>query len=100
VIRIRGVFTLAENGRTFVDYWIELKPYLVLAWLLVTPVSFGILIVGFVLAHVPLTDLWLFVLAAAALIAPTVYVSKRQAQWLVAFVRRELEALDSAPAAR
>jgi hypothetical protein len=93
VIRIRGVFTLAENGLTSVDYWIELRPYLMVAWLVVTPVSFGILIVGFILAHVPLTDLWLFALAAVVLIAPTVYISKRQSQLLVAFVRHELEAL-------
>lgn len=81
---------------TVVDYWIELKPYLVLAWLIVTPVSFGIVVVGFILANIHLTYLWVFALAAAVGIALNVYISKRQAQWLVAFVRRELEASSSA----
>jgi hypothetical protein len=99
VIRIRGVFAVADNGLTVVDYWIELKPYLVFAWLAVTPVSFGVVILGFILAHTPLTYLWVFVLAAAIGIALNVYMSKRQAQWLVAFVRRELERSNSAPVA-
>jgi hypothetical protein len=96
VIRIRGVFTPAENGLTVVDYWIELKPYVVLAWLVSTLAGAGIITLGLVLAHIPLTNLWVFVAAAALVIAPNIYVSTRQAQWLVAFVRRELEASDSA----
>lgn len=97
VIRMRGIFTPGENGLTFVDYWIELRPYTVLAWLTVTPLSLGVLIPGFILAHVPLIDLWPSVPAAALVIAVTVYMSERQAQWLAACVRRELEASISAP---
>ena len=96
MIRIRGTFTPALNGRTLVDYWIELKPYVVLAWLVTMPLGFGVLIAGFVLAHVPLADLWLFVPVAAVVIASSAYISRRQAQWLAAFVRRELEASDLA----
>lgn len=88
-----------DNGLTVVDYWIELKPYLVFTLFVVTPVSFGVVIVGFILAHIPLTDLWVFVVAAAIVIALNAYISNRQAQWLVAFVRRELEASNSAPVA-
>jgi hypothetical protein len=90
---------VTDNGLTVIDYWIELKPYLVFAWLVVTPVSFGVVILGFILAHVPLTNLWVFVVAAAIGIALNGYISKRQAQWLVAFVLRELEASNSAPVA-
>jgi len=90
---------VTDNRTTVVDYWIELKPYLVVTWLAVTPLSFGVVILGFILARVPLTYLWVFVIAAAIGIALNAYVSKRQAQWLVAFVRRELEASNSTPVA-
>ncbi len=99
VIRIRGVFEVTDNRLTVVDYWIELKPYLVFTWLAVMPVSFGVVILGFILARIPLTYLWVFVVVAAIGIALNVYISMRQAQWLVAFVRRELEASNSAPVA-
>ncbi len=84
-----------DEGLTVVDYWIELKPYLMLTWLVAMPVSFGVVVVGLLLAHLPLTDLWVFVPAAAVVIAPTVYISRRQAQWVVALLRRELEASNS-----
>jgi hypothetical protein len=90
---------VTDNGLTVVEYWIELKPYLVFISLAVTPVSLSVVILGFILARIPLTDLWVFVLAAAIVIALNAYISKRQAQWLVAFTRRELEASNSAPVA-
>ncbi len=91
VIRLRGNFTPAGNGATAVEYWVELRPYLFWAWLVVTPLSLAVLITGFIAAHLPLLWLWPFVPAAAFVVAITVFVSKRQAEWLAAFVQRELE---------
>src|SRR6266704_912985 len=44
VILLRGTFTPRVGGLTQVDSWVELRPYLVWAWLAVTPLSVGVLI--------------------------------------------------------
>ena len=90
-IRVRGTFTPAGNGLTSVDYWIEWKPIAVVALLISSPLSLGVLAAGFILAHIPLVYLWPFIPAVVLVIAANAYISERQAQWLAAFVRRELD---------
>lgn len=74
-----------------VDYWLELRPYLVTAWLVAAPIGFGVLIAGFLTAHLPIWYLWPFLPAVVLVGGLTVYISWRQFQNLQAFVRQELE---------
>ena len=97
-ILLRGTFTPIVGGLTRVDSWVELRPYLVWAWLALTPLGVGVLIGGFIVARVPLFYLWPFIFMAVLGGAINVYLSYRQAQRLRRFVQRELESLDPAVA--
>lgn len=98
-ILLRGTFTPIAGGLTRVDSWVELRPYLVWAWLAVAPLSVGVLIAGLVLARIPLFYLWPFILVAVLGGAINVYLSHGQAQRLRRFVQRELESAELAPVA-
>lgn len=89
-ILLRGTFTPLAGGLTRVDSWVELRPYLVWAWLAVTPLSVGVLIAGLIVARIPLFYLWPFIPVAALGGAINAYLSYRQAQRLRRFVQREL----------
>jgi hypothetical protein len=91
-IRLRGTFSPAGNGLTVVDYWLELRPYLVWVWPVATLVGFGALIAGFMAARLPIWYLWPFLPAMAFVGGITVYISRRQFQNLQAFLRQELAA--------
>jgi len=91
-IRLRGTFSPAGNGLTVVDYWVELRPYLVWAWPAAALVGFGVLIAGFIAAHLPIRYLWPFLPAVAFVGGITVYISWRQFQTLQAVLRQELAA--------
>src|SRR5438132_5502052 len=43
-IRLQGTFSPAGNGLTIVEYWVELRPYLVWAWPVAALAGFGVLI--------------------------------------------------------
>jgi|GEM_PF-6539853 len=44
---------MAGNAVATVDYWVELRPYLIWAWILVRPTSLGALAAGFIAARLP-----------------------------------------------
>jgi hypothetical protein len=90
IIRIRGTFASAESGPTSVDYGIELIPAAMFA--LVTSTVIGIAVLAFLLTftHTAVVVLWPAIPIAVLVVAANIWISERQAQWLVAFVRREL----------
>jgi len=91
-IHLRGTFSPAGNGLTVVDYWVELRPYLIWAWPVASLVGFGVLIAGLTAAHLPIWYVWPFLPAVAFVGGITVYISWRQFQTLQAVLRQELAA--------
>jgi len=90
-IRIRGTFVPQPGGGTVVKYQIEFLPALLVGLVIVTPISLFVLGMLFWLAHESLWELWPLIPISVVVIGANLWVSDRQAHWLVAFVGQELE---------
>ena len=91
-IRIRGTFVPQPGGGTVVKYRIEFLPALLVALAIATPISFFVLGMLFWLAHESLWELWPLIPISVVVIGANLWVSDRQAHWLVNFVSDQLEA--------
>ena len=90
IIRIRGTFASAESGPTSVDYRIELIPAAMFALVISTVIGIAVLAFLLTLTHTSVVVLWPAIPIVVLVVAANIWISERQAQWLGAFVRREL----------
>src|ERR1700694_4084928 len=90
-IRIRGMFVPQPGGGTVVSYRIEFLPVLLVMLAITTPLSLLVLAVGFWLAHQSVFDVWPLLPFVGLVIAGNLWISDRQAHWLVGFVSQRLE---------
>jgi hypothetical protein len=90
IIRIRGTFAPTRSGPTHVDYRIEFIPDAMFVLVVSTVIGTAVLAFLLTLTHIALVELWPLIPLAVLVAAANVWTSERQAQWLVAFVRREL----------
>jgi hypothetical protein len=98
-IRIRGTFAPQPGGGTVVRYRIEFLPAAIVVLAIVTPLS--LVVVGglFWLAHQSVWEIWPLLPISVLVVAANLWVSDRQAHWLVDFVRHHLDVSQSTPAA-
>lgn len=90
-IRIRGTFVPQSGGGTLVNYRIEFLPALLVGWAIATPIGLLVLVMLFSLAHENLWELWPLIPISVLVIGANLWISDRQARWLVAFVSQKLE---------
>lgn len=91
-IRIRGTFVPQPGGSTIVSYRIEFLPVVLLALAITTPLGIMVLALGFWLAHQNIWEVWSLLPLCVLVIGGNLWISDRQAHWLVVFVRNRLEA--------
>jgi hypothetical protein len=91
-IRIRGRFVPQPDGGTVVSYRIEFLPVALVVLAITTPLSFLVLGVLFWFSHQSVWELWPLVPIWVFIVGANVWVSDRQAHWLVGFISHRLEA--------
>ncbi len=90
-IRIRGTFVPQPDGGTVVKYRIEFLPALLVALAIATPVGLIVLGLLFWLAHQSLWELWPVIPISVLVVGANLWISVRQAHWLVGFVSHQIE---------
>ncbi len=90
-IRIRGTFAPRPDGGTFVEYRVEFLPVALWVLAVTTPIGFAVIGAGLWLAHQSVWDVWPILPMWVVGVAANVWISDRQAHWLVDFISHRLE---------
>jgi hypothetical protein len=79
------------GGGTVFEYCIESLPVALVVLAVTTPLSLVALGVGFWIAHQSVWNVWPLLPIWVLVVAANVWISDRQAHWLVGFVSHRLE---------
>ncbi len=92
MIRIRGIFAPQPGGGTVINYRIEFLPAALVALAVGFPLGLLVLIGLFWLARQSLWEIWPLIPISVLVVAANLWISERQAHWLVDFVGHQLNA--------